>query len=202
MKNIYILLLLISTICYSQHEDKIEFSVKSSKLVHNKIQFFEQRQVKIENDKLKIILVKVKVKTKKYYMLKPSAISLIDKQNKIRYRLSDYSSFYFWSFEKREFTPYRKTQLFTERGNPIRTYPPFDKSEKDYFYDFNMKGFTNFEALVNCGTKSKPELSILYFGRPVYEKFIARLYFPILAKNTGIKYELYYENEKISDIIL
>ncbi len=53
---------------------------------------------------------------------------------------------------------------------------------------------------VNFGTTEKPKLSIVYFGQTSYEKFAAELYFTILIEKKDSDYELYYKNEKISDI--
>lgn len=53
---------------------------------------------------------------------------------------------------------------------------------------------------VNFGTTEKPKLSIVYFGQTSYEKFTAELYFTILIEKKNSDYELYYKNEKISDI--
>ena len=53
---------------------------------------------------------------------------------------------------------------------------------------------------INFGTSENPKLSILYFGETSYERFTAELFFAIRVDNKDSNYELYYKNEKVSDI--
>jgi hypothetical protein len=200
MKKVLLLTFLISSICYSQYKTKdgIQIKIKKSKLVDN-VSLVGIRQLKVTSDKLRKVMVKTKIKSKPDNKTKLSAFSLLDTKNKIRYRLADYKG-YAAIIGFPELIPFRKTELYDKKGRPIKHGPPFDKSEKDYFNDYNIDGYTNFEIPVNFGTKKNPKLSVLYFGETSFKKFTAELFFAILVQNTHLDYELYYKDEKIADI--
>ncbi|WP_037348989.1 hypothetical protein [Sediminibacter sp. Hel_I_10] len=195
-----VLILLISIASFSQMttKDNIEIEIKKSKLVDN-VSVVGIRQLKVKSDELRKVMIKTKIKSPKDNKTRLSGFSLIDEENKIRYRLADYKG-YTGFIGSPELIPYRKTELFDKKGNPINYGPPFDKSEKDIFNDYDIDGYVNFEIPVNFGTKKNPNLSVLYFGQTRYKKFTGELFFTLLAKNTNLVYQLYYKDEKISDI--
>jgi len=200
MKKILLLTLLITSICYSQTttKDGIQISVKQEKLVDN-VSVVGIRQLKVTSNKLRKVMIKTKIKSKSEDKTKLSAFSLLDTKNKIRYRLADYKGYTgFIGFP--ELIPYRKTELYDKKGKPIQNGPPYDKSEKDYFNDYDIEGYKNLEIPINFGTKKNPKLSVVYFGQTAYKKFTAELFFALLVENTGLDYELYYADEKISNI--
>ncbi|WP_298321352.1 hypothetical protein [uncultured Aquimarina sp.] len=202
MKKIYLLLLLTySVFNYSQTitKDEIQISIKKAKLVDN-VSLIGIRQLKVTSDKLRKVMIKTKIKSKPKNKTKLSAFSLLDIKNKIRYRLADYKG-YTGVIGYPELIPYRKTELFNKKGKPIQYgIPPFDKTEKDFFNDYDKKGFVNFEVPINFGTAKNPKMSVLYFGETSYKKFTAELFFAILVENTDLNYELYYKDEKVADI--
>ncbi|WP_158281902.1 hypothetical protein [Winogradskyella wandonensis] len=200
MKRILILFLLINTICYSQTKtsDGIEIVIKKARLVDN-ISIVGIRQLKVKSNELRKVMIKTKIKSKPDNKVKLSAFSLVDTINKIRYRLADYKG-YTGFVGLPELIPFRKSKIYNKKGKEIDTGPPYDRWEKDYFDNYNKEGYTNFEVPVNFGTKDNPQLSIVYFGETDYKKFTAELFFTVLVKNTGLSYELYYKDEKISDI--
>lgn len=196
MKKILLLIFLITSIGHSQSNYQI--SIKKSKLVDN-VSMVGIRQLEVKSDKLRKAMIKTKIKSDPANKIKLSAFSLLDTKNKIRYRLADYKG-YKGIVGFPELIPYRKTELYDKKGKPIQYGPPFDESEKDYFYDYDIEGYTNFEIPVNFGTARNPKTSILYFGETSYEKFTAELYFALLVQYTDLDYELYYQDQKIADI--
>lgn len=200
MKRIILIAFLISSICYSQTitEDKIEIRIKKSKLVDN-VSVFGIRQLKVTSVKFRKVMIKTKIKSTPNEKTKLSAFSLLDTKNKIRYRLADYKG-YTGVVGFPELTPFLKTELFDKKGKPIQYGPTFNVLEKDYFNDYDIDGYTNFEMPINFGTKKDPKLSIIYFGETFFKRFTAELFFAILVENTNLDYELLYKNEKIGDI--
>lgn len=202
MKRILLLIFLTTSICYSQSNitDGIQISVNKAKLVDN-VSVVGIRQLKVTSDKLRKVMIKTKIKSKLDNKTKLSAFSLLDTKNKIRYRLADYKGYTgFIGFP--ELIPFRKTELFDKKNKPIQYGPPYNKSEKDYFNDYDMEGYKNLEMPINFGTKKSPKLSVIYFGETSYKKFTAELFFALLVENTNLDYELYYADEKIADIKL
>jgi hypothetical protein len=200
MKRILLLILITSSLCYSQSniKDGIQVSVIKAKLVDN-ISYVGLRQLKVTNDELKKVMIKTKIKSKPDNKTKLSAFSLLDTKNKIRYRLADYKGYTgFIGFP--ELIPFRKTEIYNKNDKPIQYGPQYDKSEKDYFNAFDIVEYNNFEMPINFGTKKNPKLSVLYFGETSYKKFTAELFFTLLDENTNLDYELYYADKKIADI--
>lgn len=182
----------------TKEETKIE--ILKSKLVDN-VSVFGIRQLKVTSDDLRKVMIKTKIESKIDNKTKLSAFSLLDTQNKIRYRLADYKG-YAGIIGYPELIPFRKDKIYKENGEEINGYllPPYDPSEKDYFNLFDIEGYKNFEMKINFGTTEKPKLSTLYFGETTYKKFTAELFFAILVINKDSDYELYYKDEKVSDI--
>ena len=199
MKRTVLLTFFVASICYSQSKTKdgVEITVKKVKLVDN-VSVFGIRQLQVTSNMLKKVMIKTKIKSEPNNKTKLSAFSLVDKKNKIRYRLGDYKG-YTGIVGFPELIPFRKTKP-EDDDNPISYGPPYDETEKDYFNDYNIVGYKNFETPVNLGTKRNPKLSILYFGETSYEKFTAELFFTLMVQNIRLEYELYYKDERIADI--
>jgi hypothetical protein len=196
------LLILINVNLFAQvtTKEEIKIEIVKAKLVDN-ISVFGIRQLKVTSDDLRKVMIKTKIRSKIESKTKLSAFSLIDTKNKIRYRLADYKG-YTAFIGNPELIPFRKDKIYNEKGKEITGdwLPPYDDSEKDYFNIFDKDGHTNFEMKINFGTTEKPKLSTIFFGETSYEKFTAELYFAILVVNKDSNYELYYKDEKISDI--
>ena len=200
IKRIVILVFLMSSICNSQTitEDDIQITIKKSKLVDNS-SVFGVRQLRVTSDKLRKVMIKTKIKSTPDNKTKLSAFSLLDTKNKIRYRLADYKG-YTGAIGFPELIPFLKTELFDKKGRPIQYGPTYNILEKDYFNEYDIDGYTNFEMPVNFGTKENPELSVVYFGETFFKRFTAELFFTIYVENTNLDYQLLYKNEKIGDI--
>lgn len=202
-KLIILILLCINNNVFAQltnTSDKISIEIVKSKLVDN-VSVFGIRQLAVKSSDLRKVMIKTKIKSTEENKTKLSAFSLLDTNNKIRYRLADYKG-YTGIIGEPELIPFRKNRLHKDNGKEIDSYwlPEYNESEKDYFNDFDKEGYTNFELKINFGTTENPKLSILYFGETSYERFTAELFFAIIADNKDSNYELYYKNEKISDI--
>lgn len=180
-------------------KDEIQIEIVKSKLVDNE-SVFGIRQLSVTSEKLKKIMIKTKIKST-IDKTKLSAFYLLDVKNKIRYRLADYKG-YTGFIGYPELIPLRKERFFDEKGAEIEGYgwPIYDESVKDYFNDYDIEGYNNFEMKINFGSEKKPKLSVVYFGETSYDKFTAELFFAIIVEHKDSDYELYYKDEKISDI--
>lgn len=179
--------------------DEFQIEIKVSKKVLNDPAFFRS-QLRVKNDKLQKVLIKSKIRTGKTNRTRLSAFSLLDKKNKIRYRLADYKGYATSIGTYPEFVPYKKTETLNKEGKTIHNGPKFDPKVKDYFNDYDMAGYTNFEIPVNFGTTADPSRSVVYFGVTGFKKFTAELFFALPVEYLQLDYELYYKDEKVADI--
>lgn len=182
----------------AKNTDDIYFSVKKSKVVLN-VSDFGLRQLKVKDDRLQKVMVKLEVSSLKDNRVKLSAFSLLDTVNKIRYRLADYMG-YRGFVGSPEQIPYMKTELLNKKGKPVKFGAPYDAAVKDYFNDYDMDGYRNFEIPINFGSKEDPKHSIVYFGETKYKDFTADLFFAVIAENKRLTYELYYKNVKVEEV--
>ena len=198
----YFILLTTSLNLFGQTatKDAIKIDIVKAKLVDNS-SVFGIRQLKVTSDALKKVMIKTKIETTEDNKTKLSAFYLLDTKNKIRYRLADYKG-YAGFIGSPELIPYRKSKIYNDKGKEIESYslPPYDTSVKDYFSDYDKDGYRNFELNINFGTTENPRVSVVYYGETEYTKFTAELFFTILVENTDSHYELYYKDQKISDI--
>lgn len=181
-------------------QDAIKIDIVKAKLVDNS-SVFGIRQLKVTSDALKKVMIKTKIETSEDNKTKLSAFYLLDTKNKIRYRLADYKG-YAGIIGSPELIPYRKSKIYNDKGKELEGdwLPTYDTSVKDYFGDYDQDGYRNFELNINFGTNENPKPSVIYFGETDYTKFTAELYFAVLVENTGSDYELYYKDQKVSDI--
>jgi len=191
---------LISYTLFSQVTTSDNFEIKLQKVrqVYNE-SLFQSSELQIKSNELVKIMVKVKIKSKGQEKLNLSAFSLLDIDNKIRYRLADYKG-YTGIIGFPEYIPYLKTQVSIKKNIGQINVPKYDPNQKDFFNDFDKTDYQNFEVPVNFGSKENPNLSIMYFGNTAYTNFTAELFFGILIKNKESNYELYYKDEKVSKI--
>ena len=203
LKKIFLFVLInISLNLFAQLSTKEETKIEiiKAKLVDN-VSVFGIRQLAVTSNYLRKVMIKTKIVSKIDNKTKLSAFSLLDTKNKIRYRLADYKG-YTGIIGFPELIPFRKEKLYNENGKEMESYllPPFESSEKDYFNEFDIEGYTNFEMKINFGSTKNPQLSTLYFGETSYKKFTAELFFAIFVIHKDSDYELYYKDDKISDI--
>lgn len=204
LKNAFLLLLLslsLNSIAQvTATKEKLKIELKKAKLVNN-VSVIGIRELKVTDDRFRKVLIKTKITAPTDNKTKLSAFSLLDTKNKIRYRLADYKGYMAFIGEP-ELIPFRKEKIFNEKGKEINSYwlPEYNESEKDYFYDYDIEGYTNLEVKINFGTNQKPKESIVYFGQTEYDDFTAELFFAILVEHKDADYQLYYKDEKIFDI--
>ncbi|MGI9531427.1 hypothetical protein [Lutimonas sp.] len=145
-------------------------------------------------------MVKIKIKSDRFNKTKLSAISLVDSVHKIRYSLMDYIGSACAVGCAAESPVYRKTQFYDKKGKPIKYGPPFDSSQKDYFYDYSIEGINDFNMKLKFGSKKHLKSSQIYFGEASSKKVNGNFYFTIFNEFLESNYELYYKDEKIADI--
>ena len=200
MKKTLLFILFTLNINAQIKNEDIKIQIVKAKLVDN-VSVFGIRELEVRNDELKKVMIKTKISSSPDNRTKLSGFSLVDNVNKIRYRLADYKG-YMGIIGFPELIPYRKSELFNEKGKKIEQYdlPQFDTTVIDYFTMFDKDGYTNIEIPINFGTTNKPNLSVVYFGETEFENFTAELFFAVLEKFKTLDYELYYMDKKISDI--
>lgn len=206
MKSGTIVFILLLSLCFKMTaqitttKENVRIELKKAKTVDN-VSVFGIRQLKVTDERLQKVMVKVKIAAPDDNKTKLSAFSLLDTKNKIRYRLADYKG-YMGFIGEPELIPFRKERIYNEKGKEINDYwlPEYNESEKDYFYDYNIDGYTNMEIKINLGIQEKPQPSIIYFGETKYDDFTAELFFAILVEYMSSDYQLYYKDEKIFDI--
>jgi hypothetical protein len=195
MKRLSFIILLsfcVNMLAQVKTKGNITIEVIKTKAIDNKA-----AAKKATSDLTKKLLIKTKIVSNGDEKTQLSGFSLLDTINKTRYRLADYKG-YDELFP--ELTPYRKTELFDEKGVAINAQwlPPYNKEVKDYFNDFDKEGYTNVELPVNFGTNKEPKISVVYFGETSYKKLTAELYFTVSQAHKDTFYELYYKDEKIA----
>ncbi|UPT71239.1 MAG: hypothetical protein M0D53_02185 [Flavobacterium sp. JAD_PAG50586_2] len=180
LKNAFLLFLLslsLNSIAQvTTTKEKLKIELKKAKLVNN-VSVIGIRELKVTDDRFRKVLIKTKITAPTDNKTKLSAFSLLDTKNKIRYRLADYKGYMAFIGEP-ELIPFRKEKIFNEKGKEINSYwlPEYNESQKDYFYDYNIDGYTNLEVKINFGTNQKPKESIVYFGQTEYDDFTAELF--------------------------
>ena len=166
---------------------KIKFvrSRKASKV-------FTATNVIIKSREVKQVFVKVKVKTvsKKRELFDPNKFSLVDHNNKKRYRASDshYQAFTAW-------LPFGYISKKEPKDKYKNIY--YRPEIEDSFLNYEFEGIKNCEVPINLGTRKRPDYHVMHFYSKKLTSKSLMLYFPIskLVK----KATLYYGNEKIGE---
>ncbi|GAA3560498.1 hypothetical protein GCM10022395_09100 [Snuella lapsa] len=181
--------------------------------INNGLRTRVNRSSKKENDK--IISIKCIIRSNDKDSIDINAFSLIDTENKVRYRLSDYQAHKGRSVIGFGHTheSYLKSKLVDKKGKPYKLLPKYDPSKKDSFNTFKFEGYENCETRTYFGTnrrhsandlfeKQKRLISVVYYphSKPKWEQFVCFLSFPCLNSDNQPKLELYYGNKFISKI--
>ena len=194
--NLLFVLLVLSLNIFGQKEyndGEIEIKYMGSKKVSpnfhlSSLTYYEGESI----EKIKIVC---KIKSLNRRWVDINKISLVDKENKIRYRPSDIS-FSYGYYKKLLKEDLNIKGLF---GN--YEADAFYKPEiKDTFEDYIFDGYTNYDFPYNFGSKKKPQVAYVYFESHQFLKFKALIFFPIMKSAENPSFELYYENEKISNV--
>jgi len=205
MKNFQVLLLTL-LLCFntiSQEYINIDNSVKIGyKKVRDSPKIFNAHdKVKFDRDSpyLKIqVICKIRPIDNKPF--DPNKFSLLDTNNRFRYKLIDYHGIRTLRIVQGGGIIQKK--IYNSKGKQI--YKSAYKPEiKDTFYDFTFDGYKTIACEVNFGTKKEPITSIIYFHHTTFKKFTAQLYFGIYKQTEKpTNFELYYGDVKIADVKL
>jgi len=210
MKKIFFLLiLLVSELTFSQTitlDEGQTLKVKKTKIVG-----VNTKSSLKENTKVLIFECVITSNTK--IPVDINAFSLLDIENKIRYRLIRYES---WKGKSsvgfgHSNESYLKTEILDKNGKPYKLLPKYDPSKKDSFNEYDIDGFNNCEIPLDFGSnkrhsfnelfdKNKRLVSVVYFPVSKWDKFFSQLQFPILIKGNKPKLELYYKKKMIYKI--
>ncbi|GAA3583569.1 hypothetical protein [Snuella lapsa] len=209
MKKLFLLILLVSQLTFSQTitiDEGQTLKIKKVKIADGNIKSDSK-----ENTKVLIFQCVIKSNVKKSVDI--NAFSLLDVENKIRYRLIRFES---WKGKSsigfgHSTESYLKTEILDKNGNPYELLPKYDPSKKDSFYDYNFDGFTNCEIPLDFGSnkrhafnellsKNKRLVSVVYFPESKWDEFFSQLQFPILIKEKKPKLELCYKKKVIYKI--
>lgn len=147
------------------------------------------------------IILKCKVQVKEG-LFDFNKLSLVDKENKLRYRTIEVHT-------KRFVDGLQQPTLLVKRDiskdDKKGRFPldiEYNPNIIDNFDKFSITGFENVEIPLNFGSKNDPIISNYYFTPTAITKFKNYIYFSILAISEKSSLELYYGNEKIDDVDL
>ncbi|MFB3387790.1 hypothetical protein [Flavobacterium sp. LAR06] len=194
-RHIIVLFLFLNLTAYSQEKvvDEIEIEILKTK-EPSSFSTLLLRGIKFDQTKYKYIMVKCRVKSLNLNHAKISAFSLVDNENKLRYRLGDYLG-YAAVVGNPERNYFRKTKSKDKNYGP--NLPQYNPSEIDQFDKFNLKGYLNVEIPVEFGTTKNPDSSIVFFGRTAYKNFKAELFFIVPKELNVSTFDLYYKDTQI-----
>lgn len=210
MRNkLLLIILIISQVTFSQK--KILSNGQSIEI--RKTKMGEGNIKSPSNEKVKVLIIKFLISSLNKNPVDINAFSLLDVENKIRYRLIRYQSHKGKSIVgfKHSDESYLKTEILNNKGKPYKLLPKYDPNIKDSFGNFNIEGFTNCEIPLNFGINKKystNELfskkrylkSVVYFPESKWKMFNGQFQFPVIFKSKKPKLELYYKKKMISKI--
>lgn len=176
---------------YNNGEIKIKY-IKSKKVSLN---FNLTSYTKYKGANLEKIRVTCKFKSLTRKRVDINKISLIDKKNKIRYRPSDITFQPFTAYE--EYTKLLKEDV---KIKGVYAYAFYKPEIKDSFEGYLIDGYSIFELQYEFGSKKNPITSYIYFEKHQFLKFKAFIFFPLKENAENPELELYYGNDKISEI--
>jgi hypothetical protein len=209
MRKPLLLILLISKLVLSQNitlDEGQSLNIKKIKITNSNIKSDSK------ND-CKVLIFQCVITSRNKTNVDINAFSLLDIENKIRYRLIRYES---WKGKSsigfgHSSESYLKNEILDKNGNPYKLLPKYDPSIKDSFEDYNFDGFTNCEIPLDFGSnrrhsytelfsKNKRLVSVVYFPESKWSKFFSQLQFPIIIKEKKPVLEIYYKKKMISKI--
>ncbi|HET8839655.1 MAG TPA: hypothetical protein VFM82_11745 [Flavobacteriaceae bacterium] len=135
-----------------------------------------------------------------------NAFSLIDTENKIRYRIVAYFGY------KKGISIgshgdlgkiYLKKEVLNKRGKQYKFLPPFDKSMPDSFEKYYFEGYKTIEVPTRYYDIISGEvISVQYYSPSQKPKFRADLQFIVITNLKEPDLQLYYGKQLVSDIDL
>lgn len=184
--------------------DSLEIEFKKIKTISNS---YLHSNVKMKKRKDLIrILVSCDLKALYEQSVDINAFSLLDTENKFRYRIATYfgykkglSLFTHGDLGK----PYLKKEVLNKRGKQYKFLPPYDESIPDSFDKFQFEGYTNIETPMRYYNLVSGEvISVEYYSSSKKPKFRAEMQFPILINERKPNLELYYGKKLIAEVKL
>lgn len=206
MKLIFIAILIFSFQSISGQtviiNDTLEIEFKKTKSISNSYLHSNVKMKKSEDAKR--ILVRCDLKSLFKKPVDINAFSLIDTENKLRYRIVTY-----FGYKKGPslFTHgdlgrvYLKKEVLNKRGKQYKFLPPYDESIPDSFETYKFENYVNVEVPMRYYNMVSGEvISVIYYSPSQKTNFRADMQFVVLTNQKKPKLELYYGNEFISVI--
>lgn len=207
MKKIYIIisLLIIQQSTLSQEiilGDSLSIELKKTKTVSKT--FNVRSSTKVKSDDLEKILTRCKIIALNENPVDINAFSLLDTENKIRYRISEFIGYKAISVMGSGLSSemFLTKPILNKKGKPYPQLPKYDKSVKDSFKSYSFDGYENVEVPINFGTKKKKALSPVYYKPVTMKQFTAEIYFVVLGNLKTPMLELYYGKKRMFEIEL
>ncbi|MEP1489477.1 MAG: hypothetical protein ABJU54_02900 [Gilvibacter sp.] len=204
-KTLLFLIILISQLIFSQ---KIALSDNQN------LEIKKIRNIKSDSKKkTKVIIIQCVITSLNNTPVDINAFSLLDTENKVRYRLLRY---YSWKGKSsigfgHSSVSYLKDEILDKKGKPFKLLPKYDPSIKDSFEDYSFDGYKNCEIPLDFGSNKRHSVnelfsskrrlvSVIYFPESKWKKFFSSLQFPVVIKDKEPKLEFYYKKKMISKI--
>ncbi len=184
--------------------DSLEIEFKKTKEISNSYLHSSAKMKK--SDHLVRILVRCDLTALFKQPVDINAFSLIDTENKFRYRIATY-----FGYKKGPslFThgdlgrPHLKKEVLNKRGKQYKFLPPYDPSVPDSFETYTFEGYTNIEVPTQYYNLVSGEVvSVKYYSPSQKPKFRADLQFVVITNQKTPKLALYYGKEFITEIEL
>lgn len=207
MKKIFTLLLVILSFQILKGQtivrnDSLEIEFKKAKTISNSYLHTNVKMKKTEG--LERVLVRCDIKALYKQPVDINAFSLLDTENKIRYRMLTYfgykkgpSLFSHGDLGRRHL----KKKVLNKRGKQYNFLPPYDESVPDSFPTYTFEGYTNKECPMSFNNVLSGEvLSVIYYSPSQKPRFRADMQYVVTTNKKVPKLQLYYGNEFISDV--
>ncbi len=205
---IIVLLLLVSNQAVNcqiiTYNDSLKLNFKKTKKISNSYLHTNVKFKKKKNKEFVRILIRCDLKALYKQPVDINSFSLLDEENKIRYRIASY-----FGYKKGPslFThgdlgrTYLKRKILNKRGKQYKFLPKYDESISDSFDTFTFNGYTKIEIPMNFGSsKSNKFTSVIYYSPSQKPNFRADMQFVIITNKKVPKLKLYYGNTFIADI--
>jgi len=196
------LITIFFSIMINGQEKKVEngtLSVEFTKAKKISNTFNLNSSSKIKSKELKKISIKCKVKSLNKEKIDINKFSLIDRENKLRYRPTDISFQPVMGYLV--FGKLLKNDINYGSAAKFHTGIEYNAEIKDTYLDYSLEGYKDVEIPVIFAVGfGKNKKSVIYFQPNNYNSFKALIFFAIIKEAKNPNLEFYYGNEKIADI--
>ncbi|QIE60759.1 hypothetical protein G5B37_14700 [Rasiella rasia] len=185
-------------------KDSLEIEFKKTKEISNSYLHSSMKMKK--NDHLVRILVRCDLKALFKQPVDINAFSLVDTENKFRYRIATYFGYKKGPslFSHRDLgRTHLKKEVLNKRGKQYKFLPPHDPNLFDSFKANNFEGYTNIEVPVRYYNLVSGEvISVIYYSPSQKPNFRADMQFVVITNQKTPMLKLYYGKEFITNIEL